>query len=427
MSIKVSPRRNKGSHQTDKQSLFFTKPKMSSDRVANEPRVVTVGFSVNAIKKVDAIEGTVEVDFILYVQWIDPSLVGVAVEDRPPYTEGLREEQHGDQPCLWNPNLEINNDVSLEQMWEKFPAPYQDAASGKVVWGARYRGAISNRMNLRQFPMDSDYIAIVVGSKDMDESKMLLEVDPDKHGFKDAPGDRIKDNQLEEWSLDVPIVSLKRSGPTGSGAYYANIEYGLVVHRLSWFYSSKILSIVYMLVFVSWTVFFIPPVNFVDRLNIILVLFLSTIAFLYVANDSLPKVPYLTLLDKLMLTSFVSQFVVLIESFIAFILAKQEEADAAMASGNSGSGADDARSPMCTSWFTQRSGCTLLPADALDLACFMLCPLLFVASQGLFVQYAMRERRRSRRASLQQATVSRLSKASAAAVRAQHQTKEYKV
>ena len=66
-----------------------------------------------------------------------------------------------------------------------------------------------------------------------------------------------KSNTLEEWDLDVPTVVLKRSGPTGSGSYYSNIEFGILVHRKSWYYASKIMAIVYMLTLVSWTVLFL--------------------------------------------------------------------------------------------------------------------------------------------------------------------------
>ena len=58
-----------------------TTPKVESNEekevtadAKKEPRVVTVSFFVNAVKSLDAIEGTVEVDFQLYLSWVDPSL-----------------------------------------------------------------------------------------------------------------------------------------------------------------------------------------------------------------------------------------------------------------------------------------------------------------------------------------------------------------
>ena len=43
---------------------------------------MTCSFFVNNMKKVDAIEGTVELDFQLYAQWVDPALAG-AGQERP--------------------------------------------------------------------------------------------------------------------------------------------------------------------------------------------------------------------------------------------------------------------------------------------------------------------------------------------------------
>jgi hypothetical protein len=60
------------------------------------PRIVTVSFFVNNIKKIDVIEGTVEFDFQLYLSWTDPKLAGIAVKDRPPY--------EGEGAC-WNPEV----------------------------------------------------------------------------------------------------------------------------------------------------------------------------------------------------------------------------------------------------------------------------------------------------------------------------------
>ena len=94
------------------------------------------------MKKVDAIEGLVECDFQLYLSWVDPKLIGVELKDRPPYNEAVR-DPNDHRPCCWNPEVEVNNNISLETLWEVFPEQYQGVADGRVVWGARYRGGKS--------------------------------------------------------------------------------------------------------------------------------------------------------------------------------------------------------------------------------------------------------------------------------------------
>ena len=197
------------------------------------PRIVTVSFFVNNIKKIDVIEGTVELDFQMYLSWTDPALVGVAVDDRPPYE--YNHDRKDETPC-WNPEVEVNNvrtfiqvllichpclyfivlirialsqNVNLETLWAVYPPPYQGVEDGRVVWGARYRGCISNEIDLHCFPIDSDSVHITVGPKNATTDKVVLRIDPKKHRYSpmdscvDRPGDRIKTVSLTEWNVDV--------------------------------------------------------------------------------------------------------------------------------------------------------------------------------------------------------------------------------
>ena len=348
------------------------------------PRVVTCSFFVNNMKKVDAIEGTVELDFQLYAQWVDPALAGVPVEERPPYREEDRRADDN-RPLCWNPKLEVNNDVNLETLWSVFPPAYQGVEEGRVVWGARYRGAISNDMDLHQarapppppaahaprhhpppppslhllhhhllhrppqFPLDSDDILIRVGPKEYTDQDVVLEIDAKKHGTEGASGDRIKSSNLEEWELGNPSVRIERSGPTGSGNYYSNVVFCVYeigrelgadtrsarhrahaaappadrryVHRKAAYYFWKIMLIILLLVCISEFTFFMDAEDdFPDRLNTSITLILASVAFLYVASESLPKISYLTLLDKMMLFSFIMLFATALESFVSYIL-----------------------------------------------------------------------------------------------------------
>ena len=208
----------------------------SSTSASSPPREVTVSFFVNNIKKIDVIEGTVEIDFQLYLSWVDPALAGIAVADRPPYEPGDR-DRNDETPCCWNPQIEVNNNVSLKTLWAVYPPPYQGEGDGRVVWGARFRGSIGNEMDLRNFPIDSDSVHITVGPKNATMDKVMLVVDPKKHRCSpfdddvDRPGDRIKSVSLTEWQCDVPCVRRGLSGPTGSGSYYVNVEFIVIVHR----------------------------------------------------------------------------------------------------------------------------------------------------------------------------------------------------
>jgi hypothetical protein len=128
--------------------------------------------------------------------------------------------------------------------------------------------------------------------------------------------------------VDVPTLRNGLSGPTGSGNYYSNVEFVIVVHRNFLYYVWKVLCIVYLLIMSMFVCFCMEAVDdFADRINICLTLFLAAVAFLYVVGESLPKVPYLTLLDKLMLISFLFIFLGGLESLVSRNYARSSPSD----------------------------------------------------------------------------------------------------
>lgn len=285
-------------------------------------REVFVGFIINNVKAIDAIANSVYVDFQLYLKWHDPTLVGIPVDGRPPYTEEHRGKDDT-RECLWNPQVEVNNDLDLETLWAVYPASHQDVATGMVVFGARYRGHVSNPMDLHLFPFDADDFAICVGPKSLDRNACILVIDDSKHGCPNAPGDRIKECQLEEWDLGDVKAIVTESLPSGSGAIYSNAKLEVQVFRRVNYYFWKVLSMKMILIFSCFSVFHQDPLeNFSDRQGHTFTLALTVVAFLYVAGQDLPKVSYLTIMDKMMLLGFAILFLTSVESFIAFLIAK---------------------------------------------------------------------------------------------------------
>ena len=330
------------------------------------PRVVTCSFFVNNMKKVDAIEGTVELDFQLYAQWVDPALAGVPVEERPPYREEDRRADDN-RPLCWNPKLEVNNDVNLETLWSVFPPAYQGVEEGRVVWGARYRGAISNDMDLHQARAPPPPAAAHAPRppppppsppppppppppplhlhRPPQFRRLGRHPDPRRPEGVHRPGRRPRDRRQEarhrgrerrphqvvqprgvgarqpvgadraeradglgQLLLERRLLRVRnrtRLGPTHTArraaappSLLAALARRRYVHRKAAYYFWKIMLIILLLVCISEFTFFMDAEgDFPDRLNTSITLILASVAFLYVASESLPKI-ILTLLDR---------------------------------------------------------------------------------------------------------------------------------
>jgi len=55
-------------------------------------------------------------------------------------------------------------------------------------------------------------------------------------------------------------------------------------------------------------------------MSTMLTLFLASVAFLFVVNDKLPRIPYLTIMDKLTIGCFFLLFLVAFENFLSFVM-----------------------------------------------------------------------------------------------------------
>lgn len=155
-------------------------------------------------------------------------------------------------------------------------------------------------------------------------------VDSAKHGFEGAVGDRIKESGLEEWDLGQVSVITKDSLPSGSGTIYSNGEFQVLVYRRVSYYVYKVLCIKMILIVSSFSIFSQDPLEaFADRQAHTFTLALTVVAFLYVAGQDLPKVSYLTVMDKFMLLGFLMLFAAGVENWMAFLIAKNGDKDLA--------------------------------------------------------------------------------------------------
>ena len=270
--------------------------------IATKPRVVYVRFKVFDIKAIDGANGIVLLDFAVYLRWFDQSCINVSRE-----TFGRTAEEYEQ---LWHPRVEINNDQGLSEIWDPDTSwNLKDYETGEVKYSQRYRGPVSNSMDLRNFPFDSDVLTIHLGPKFYKEDKLIFESDPD-HKVEETS----VSHALEEWTVSTPVSVDFITGKFG----HRNVDLNIIVHRNSGYYIWKVLLINLLAGMFSWTVFLTPASEFIDRINSTLTLFLAEVAFLFVIADKLPQVSYLTVMDRIVLGSFVLLFATAIESVLAY-------------------------------------------------------------------------------------------------------------
>ena len=119
----------------------------------------------------------------------------------------------------------------------------------------------------------------------------------------------------------------------------------------------------------SWTVFITPASDISDRINSTLTLFLAEVAFLFVIADKLPQVSYLTVMDRIILGSFVLLFFTAVESVAAYMF---------VAEGT---------------FFSSAAGPNFAAAKKVDMYAAALFPLAFILLHFVAVRNALKFRK----------------------------------
>jgi|TARA_B110000208_G_C11655335_1_gene389571 hypothetical protein len=136
--------------------------------------------------------------------------------------------------------------------------------------------------------------------------------------------------QMQEWKFYPSMNSVRRMRmQPGICGDATGIELRIYLARKWQFYIYKIAFVIYMITALSWFSFgfniddgIVDTTRVMERLSYASSLLLASVAFLYISTDSIPKLPYLTTLDQMILYGFVNLGLVMTESFVVFRMSR---------------------------------------------------------------------------------------------------------
>lgn len=267
---------------------------------------VGAGFFVTELRDIDAVAD----DFLFrgYVRatWCDPR-------------EAFRPEAGaGDERVFLGQRAE----EKFESMWTPGGYPVNqvsDLGVSERVVRIRSDGTVSQDLNisvrldadydLRRFPFDRQTLEVQVESFTWDRDHVQWLADDSITGF--AEGLEIPEWRIVEVGSRVDDVSVIRgSVPFSRYTLFINVE------RKTGFYLWKVILPLLIIVALSWSVFWMSDERFAGRSRISATGVLTIVAYQFVIAEDLPRVAYLTLLDKMMIVSFGILAVTVLESLL---------------------------------------------------------------------------------------------------------------
>jgi len=181
---------------------------------------------------------------------------------------------------------------------------------------------LKNDYDLRTFPFDKQKLIFKIANvNELDEYAIDYKTYTEK-----ALDNYVKNGTLNGWDIKgYEIKNLIFKGPINENL--SGIEVSIEIERKTGYYIYKVILPILLILLVCWSVVWIDPEELESKLTITIVCLLSLIAYNFVIDKELPKLEYLTVLDWIILVSYVYATIPNFLSIFLFRLYKKKDAN----------------------------------------------------------------------------------------------------
>ena len=260
-----------------------------------KPTEIQVVGAILDVDKIDSTEQSFTLNFYSVYRWTDPRL---AHDGDGSITRAVSD--------IWNPRLTILN---TQKHWANTNGEAEISPEGVVTYRWHLFGSFSQPMALHNFPHDSHVfrVPIVAAGYRPDEVRLVPHPQIDSFVAEELSVADWNISNMHGHTRDMTLVNdLTLPG------FVFSFEGKRLVHH----YVIKTIIPLSLIVMMSWVVFWINPEMAANRLSVAVTTVLTLIAFYIALSTQMPKIPYLTNLDKFLSVSTVLVFLALIEVVI---------------------------------------------------------------------------------------------------------------
>lgn len=277
------------------------------------PTKVYVGIYIQDIMEIDDKGQTFKADFWGVVRWHDPRL---AVED----SSGSIPVRTFTQEDIWTPYMYILNGRNLSTYYDLV---FRVDAEGNVMFFQRFYGDLSVRLDLKDFPLDTQKLSILTGSYRYGPEDVELIINRDITGQRGS-------FTIEGWEVGEGDIQISTERFDVQKRDLVRFDYVLPAKRIFSFYLIKALIPILLIIFMGGLVFFCDPSALGPQIGIPTSAIFALILFIHRTSNILPRVAYLTRFDKFIFCAIILVVLTLTEAIFTSMLAfsgKKEQAN----------------------------------------------------------------------------------------------------
>jgi len=240
--------------------------------------MVTFHLYLIDIDRIDDVQQHFNVDMFVIIAWQDPRLA-------LPEAERYGQNRTLQLDEIWQPRGLIVNDRGLDA---KYPRVVDVDDLGNVAYRQRLSGALAAGLDFKEFPFDTQLLPIDLISYQYTPDQVRVSPDSDISVVAESFG-------AEGWQFKVlePVIGEF----TAAQIVRPQLTYVIEAKRYVPYYGLTMFLPMSLIVFMSWTVFWLQPDLVSPRIAIATASIFSLIAFGFSIRLSLPPVSYLTRAD----------------------------------------------------------------------------------------------------------------------------------
>ncbi|KAJ8037632.1 Gamma-aminobutyric acid receptor subunit beta-2 [Holothuria leucospilota] len=258
---------------------------------------------VRSVGEIDTVKQTFEAEVSFLFGWREEKFQG-------------RESQDIALDEYWDPRIYFPNAVTIDERERKHFIQYHDDETVPYAYlSIRMKATFKSVMQLQNFPLDHQVLTIKVMSNWPESMIQFEQVDQDENNIYTSSF-----TETHEWTLHNRLTVDSANNEETYG-YPMHIIQIYVTRKIS-YYMWNVALVTLLILLSNFTSFAVSPSAPEDRLSVSVTLLLTAVAFKSVVSSSLPKIPYLTLMDKYVLWSLIIQCLVVLQNAIAVIFAE---------------------------------------------------------------------------------------------------------
>lgn len=269
------------------------------------PTEIRAGLFIKDIKDIDAVQSSYWFRGVLTFSWCDPRLAF------DPDVEGTSERmlfgaEVATEPVWRGRGFMVNLVGDAEDTARVLRIRYDGTTRGSANLSAR----LASDFDLRRFPFDRQDLLLEIESYIWDATQVVVVSDDARTGFAEA-------FDIPEWKVVEVRANVAPVDVVRSDKPFSRLTLTIEVQRKSGFYLWKVMLPLLIIVMLSWSVFWMVGEPFGMRVRLTATGVLTVVAYQFAVAKDLPRVGYLTLMDKVTVISFMLLAITVVESHLA--------------------------------------------------------------------------------------------------------------